>query len=101
MARTATSSSSRTIRSTDVVGDHFLNLVATTLPLGAYLLDNEPKYQRWLVEYMDAWLARMKQNGGVIPSYVALDGTIGGPEEMVEQRLRLGLQSGESGHRPA
>ena len=29
---------------------------------------------------MDAWLARMKQNGGVIPSYVALDGTIGGPE---------------------
>ena len=65
---------------TDVVGDHFLNLVATTLPLNAYLLNNEPKYKRWLVEYMDAWLARMKQNGGVIPSYVALDGTIGGPE---------------------
>ena len=65
---------------TDVVGDHFLNLVATTLPLNAYLLDNEPKYKRWLVEYMDAWLARMKQNGGIIPSYVALDGTIGGPE---------------------
>jgi len=65
---------------TDVEGDHFLNLVATTLPLNAYLLDNEPKYKRWLVDYMDAWLARMKQNGGVIPSYVALDGTIGGPE---------------------
>ena len=65
---------------TDVVGDHFLNLVATTLPLNAYLLDNEPKYKRWLVDYMDAWLARMKRNGGVIPSYVALDGTIGGPE---------------------
>jgi hypothetical protein len=55
---------------TDVAGDHFLNLVATTLPLNAYLLDNEPKYKRWLVDYMDAWLARMKQNGGVIPSYV-------------------------------
>ena len=65
---------------TDVVGDHFLNLVATTLPLNAYLLDNEPKYKRWLVDYMDAWLARMKKNGGIIPSYVALDGTIGGPE---------------------
>jgi hypothetical protein len=65
---------------TDVVGDHFLNLVATTLPLNAYLLANEPKYKRWLVEYMDAWLARMKLNGGIIPSYVALDGTIGGPE---------------------
>ncbi len=64
----------------DVVGDHFLNLVATTLPTDAYLLANEPKYKRWLVEYMDAWLARMKANEGIIPSYVALDGTIGGPE---------------------
>ena len=65
---------------TDVVGDHFLNLVATTLPLNAYLIDNEPKYKRWLVEYMDAWRVRMQLNGGVIPSYVAVDGTIGGPE---------------------
>jgi hypothetical protein len=29
---------------------------------------------------MEAWLARMKQNGGIIPSYVALDGKVGGPE---------------------
>ena len=65
---------------TDVVGDHFINLVATTLPLNAYLLANEAKYKQWIVGYMDAWLARMKQNGGVIPSYVALDGKIGGPE---------------------
>ena len=28
---------------------------------------------------MDAWLDRMKQNGGIIPSFVDLDGTIGGP----------------------
>jgi hypothetical protein len=43
----------------------------------------------------DAWLARMKQNGGVIE----LCGTrrqIGGPEGSVEP-FRLGLQSGESG----
>jgi hypothetical protein len=64
----------------DVAGDHFINLVATTLPFNAYLLANEAKYKQWLVGYMDAWLARMKQNGGVIPSYVALDGKIGGPE---------------------
>ena len=64
----------------DVVGDHFLNLVATTLPLDAYLLANEPKYKQWLVDYMDAWLERMKQNGGVIPSFVDLDGKIGGPD---------------------
>jgi hypothetical protein len=65
---------------TDVVGDHFLNLVATTLPLDAYLVANEPKYKRWIVEYMDAWLDRMKQNDGIIPSFVDLDGRIGGPE---------------------
>jgi hypothetical protein len=63
---------------TDVVGDHFLNLVATTLPTNAYLLTGDAKYRRWIVEYMDAWLARMKRNGGVIPSFVDLDGTIGG-----------------------
>ena len=65
----------------DVAGDHFINLVATTLPTNAYLLANEAKYKRWLTDYMDAWLARMKANGGVIPSYVDYrDGKIGGPE---------------------
>jgi hypothetical protein len=65
---------------TDVVGDHFLNLAATTLPTNAYLLTGEPKYKTWVVEYMDAWLDRMKRNGGIIPSFVDLDGTIGGRE---------------------
>jgi hypothetical protein len=65
---------------TDVVGDHFLNLVATTLPTNAYLLTGEAEYRRWIVEYMDAWLARMKQNDGIIPSFVDLDGRIGGPD---------------------
>ena len=65
---------------TDVVGDHFLNLGATTLATNAYLLAGEAKYKAWLVGYMDAWVDRMKQNGGVIPSHVDLDGTIGGPQ---------------------
>lgn len=65
---------------TDVVGDHFLNLAATTLPTNAYLLSGEPKYKAWLVEYMDAWLDRMQRNGGIIPSFVDLDGKIGGPD---------------------
>jgi hypothetical protein len=62
----------------DVIGDHFLNLVATTLPTDAYLLTGEAKYRQWLVGYMDAWLERMRANGGVIPSFVDLDGKIGG-----------------------
>ena len=64
----------------DVAGDHFLNLVATTLPMNAYLVAGEPKYKKWIVEYMDAWLDRMARNGGIIPSFVDLDGRIGGPE---------------------
>jgi hypothetical protein len=65
---------------TDVAGDHFLNLVATTLPTNAYLATGEAKYRRWVTEYMDAWLGRMEQNGGIIPSFVDVDGTIGGPQ---------------------
>jgi hypothetical protein len=64
----------------DVVGDHFLNLVATTLPTDAYLLAGEAKYRTWLTEYMDAWVGRMKSNGGIIPSFVDLDGRVGGPD---------------------
>ena len=64
----------------DVVGDHFLNLVATTLPTVAYLTTGEAQYKEWLTDYMNAWLERMKLNGGVIPSFVDLDGKIGGPE---------------------
>ncbi len=64
---------------TDVRGDHFLNLVATTLPTNAFLLTGEAKYRQWIVDYMGAWLARMRQNDGVIPSFVDVDGTIGGP----------------------
>ena len=65
---------------TDVVGDNCLNLVATTLPLNAYLLAHEAKYKQWILDYMDAWVARMEQNHWIIPSYVDLNGKVGGPE---------------------
>src|SRR3954447_3754575 len=35
---------------TDVVGDNCLNLVATTLPLDAYMLAHEAKYKKWILE---------------------------------------------------
>ena len=51
---------------------------------------------------MDAWLDRMKRNNGIIPSFVDLDGTIGGPAgQMVGQRLRLGIQPRQPGDGPA
>jgi hypothetical protein len=65
---------------TDVVGDHFLNLAATSLPANAYMSTGEAAYRTWLVDYIDAWLARMRQNKGIIPSFVDLDGTVGGKD---------------------
>ena len=65
---------------TDVVGDHFLNLVATTQPMNAFMLGHEQKYKQWILDYMDAWLQRMRQNKGIIPSKVGLDGKIGGED---------------------
>lgn len=66
---------------TDVAGDHFLNLGATTLAVDAFLATNDAKYKQWLVGYVDAWVDRMQRNGGVIPSYVDYrDGKIGGAE---------------------
>ena len=62
----------------DVVGDHPLNMGTTTLAFNAYALTGERRYLDWLVGYMDAWVDRTEANGGITPSNVGLDGTIGG-----------------------
>ncbi len=62
----------------DVVGDHPQNLCATSLATAAYMLTHEPKYKAWVLAYVDAWVERMNVNGGVIPTNIGLDGTIGG-----------------------
>ena len=63
---------------TDIVGDHPQNMVATALGFNAYALTGEDKYRNWVLEYVDAWCERTRENGGVIPSNIGLDGTIGG-----------------------
>ena len=63
---------------TDIIGDHPQNMGATTLAANAFMLTGEPKYKQWLLEYVDAWLERMRANDGIIPSNIGLDGTIGG-----------------------
>ena len=62
----------------DIIGDHPQNLAATSLAANAYMLQNSTKYKRWLLEYVDAWRQRTLDNGGIIPSNIGLDGTIGG-----------------------
>ncbi|MBM4069399.1 MAG: hypothetical protein FJ271_10695 [Planctomycetes bacterium] len=61
----------------DIIGDHPQNLLATCLAVNAFMLDHEPKYKQWLLEYVGAWRQRMLDNGGIIPSNVGLDGKIG------------------------
>ncbi|MEO1997963.1 MAG: hypothetical protein ABGZ17_22105 [Planctomycetaceae bacterium] len=65
----------------DIVGDHPSNLLATSLAMNAYMLTQEPRYRDWLLEYVDAWLQRMQDNKGLIPSNIGLDGKIGGATE--------------------
>jgi hypothetical protein len=62
----------------DIIGDHPLNLLSTSLALNAYMLRHEDKYRRWLLDYTDAWLERMAGNGNIIPTNIGLDGKIGG-----------------------
>jgi hypothetical protein len=62
----------------DVAGDHPLNLGAGTLGFNAYALTGEAKYRDWLLGYVDAWLERTAANGGILPTNIGLDGTIGG-----------------------
>jgi hypothetical protein len=62
----------------DTVGDHPQNMGATTLAANAYMLTGEDKYKTWLLEYVNAWRQRMQTNGGIIPTNIGLDGTIGG-----------------------
>ena len=61
----------------DIIGDHPQNMLATVLGVNAYMLEREPKYKAWVLEYADAWLERMKANGGIIPTNIGLDGKIG------------------------
>ncbi len=63
---------------TDVVGDHPINLAATTLAVNAYMATGEAKYKNWLLEYVDAWAQRADDNDGILPSNIGLDGSIGG-----------------------
>jgi hypothetical protein len=58
-------------------GDVPLNLAATSLILHAHMHRHDPKYRRWIIEYVQAWQKRMRQNGGILPDNVGLSGKIG------------------------
>ena len=72
-----TKPSTRFLKATNILGDHPLNLASTNLAFHAYLVTQEAKYKNWLLEYVDAWKARIATNGGNIPSNVGRNGQIG------------------------
>ncbi|MCY4569349.1 MAG: hypothetical protein OXD49_13690 [Candidatus Poribacteria bacterium] len=65
------------IRERQGVGDAVVNLAATTLATNAFLLTGDDKYKAWVREYVDAWIERTEENGGIIPDNVGLSGKIG------------------------
>ena len=68
----------RFLESSNIVGDHPLNLNIAMLHLHAYMVTGDEKYRDWVLEYVDAWSERIDASGGNIPSNIGLDGTIGG-----------------------
>ncbi len=62
----------------DIIGDHPQNMGATSLAFNAFALTGESKYRNWLIDYVDAWHDRTRENNNIIPTNIGLDGKIGG-----------------------
>ena len=58
-------------------GDVPNSLAATGLVTNAYLYTGEEKYRSWVLDYVDAWMDRMRQNHGIMPDNVGPTGKIG------------------------
>ena len=53
------------------------SLGATALMTNAYLYTGDEKYKRWVLDYTEAWLDRMRANGGIMPDNAGPTGIIG------------------------
>ena len=43
------------------------SLCATALVTNAYLYTGDEKYRRWVLDYVEGWIDRMRRNGGIMP----------------------------------
>ena len=69
-------------------GDIPANLAVTSLVTSAYLMTGDPDYRQWVLDYVDAWIVRAEENGGLLPDNVGLSGEIG---EYIDGRWYGGL----------
>jgi len=58
-------------------GDVPMNLAITGLVSHAYIATGDEKYRDWVIEYVQAWMDRTRENGDVIPDNIGLNGEIG------------------------
>lgn len=54
-----------------------VNLLATGLITNAYLYTGDEKYKKWVFDYVDAWMKRIAENGGLLPDNIGQSGKIG------------------------
>ncbi|WP_414617843.1 hypothetical protein [Dyadobacter sp. 32] len=54
-----------------------VNLAATGLMANAYLYTGEEKYKQWVLNYVDAWMKRITDNGGLLPDNIGQTGKVG------------------------
>ena len=53
------------------------SIAATALVTNAYLYTGEEKYRQWVLDYVGAWMERLRDNGGIMPDNVGPNGQIG------------------------
>ena len=58
-------------------GDVANSLAAAALMTNAYLYTGDPTFKEWVIEYVEGWMDRIEQNGGIIPDNVGPTGKIG------------------------
>jgi hypothetical protein len=75
-------------------GDLAANLSATGLVTNAYLYTGDEKYKKWVLEYVDAWMDRTRQNNGILPDNVGPTGKVGEHREGVWYGGLYGWNSG-------
>ncbi|NOZ30245.1 MAG: hypothetical protein GXP39_19625 [Chloroflexi bacterium] len=54
-----------------------LNLTSTSLVTNAFLYTGDERYRRWVLDYLEAWADRIRQNGGICPDNIGPNGIIG------------------------
>lgn len=58
-------------------GDVPINMTSAPLIANAYLYTGDKKYAEWVEDYMGGWIERTKQNNGITPDNVGINGKVG------------------------